>query len=143
MAHSRSVRLVRPLKGTALPSPRSWQRSVQRCLLPNPHDCRRTRQGTTDLPDAEALTAEALIKDARQRQHRRRLVLVIIAIVVIASVSAAVALVTNRLAAHNATATSNKPKVAGPPMGRVVSLKLAGLRRRAKWCAVCRRRTAS
>jgi hypothetical protein len=33
---------------------------------------------------------------------------------------------TNRPAAHEVAASPTKPKVAGPPMGRVVSLKLAG-----------------
>lgn len=78
------------------------------------------RQATTDLP-----AAEALIKEARQRQ-RRRWLLVIIAILVIVGVCTAVAMVTNRPAAHNVTAPASKAKVAGPPMGSLVSLKLAG-----------------
>jgi len=84
------------------------------------------RQTTTSPRDTEAPIAEALIKEARHRQHRRRLVLVVIAVVVITGASTAVALVTNSPAAHKVTVPSTKPKVAGPPLGRVVSLKLAG-----------------
>ena len=71
---------------------------------------------TSDLPDANEL-----IKDARQRQHRRRLVLILLAIVVIAGASTAVALVTNSPAAENVIRPSTKPKIAGPPRGRVPS----------------------
>jgi hypothetical protein len=53
-------------------------------------------------------------------------VLVIIAIVVIAGASTAVALITNRAAAKSVASPLSKPTVAGPPMGRIVSLKLAG-----------------
>jgi hypothetical protein len=84
------------------------------------------RKATTDLPEVQGLGTEALIKEARQRQHRRRLALLVVAIVVIAGASTAVALVTNSPAAHKVTAPSTKPRVAGPPMGRIVSLKLAG-----------------
>jgi hypothetical protein len=44
-------------------------------------------QATTDLPSADPLTAEALIKEARQRQ-RRRWVLVMVTMVLIASATA-------------------------------------------------------
>jgi hypothetical protein len=84
------------------------------------------RQTTTDIPEAHGVDAEALIKEARERQRRRRLVLILLAIVVIAGTSTAVALVTNSPTAHKVTAPSTKPKIAGPPLGRVVSLKLAG-----------------
>jgi hypothetical protein len=82
------------------------------------------RQATTDLPDAGPLMAEALIKEARRHRRRRHLAYVAVTIVVIAVV--AVAVVASRRTAHNAAVPSNEPKVGGPPMGRVVSLKLAG-----------------
>lgn len=82
------------------------------------------RQATTDLPDASPLTAEALIKEARRHRRRRHLAYVAVTILVIAGV--VVAVFANRRPAHNLAAASNEPKVAGPPMGRVVSLKLAG-----------------
>ncbi|MGO9582800.1 MAG: hypothetical protein ACLP36_08340 [Acidimicrobiales bacterium] len=79
------------------------------------------RQATTDLPDAEAL-----IREARQRQRRRYSALAVIIVLAIAGAFTAVATLTSRPAAHEVTASPAKPKLAGPPMGRVVSLKLAG-----------------
>jgi len=89
---------------------------------------------------AEHPDAEALIKEAGQRQHRRRLVLAVVAIVVIAGASTAVAILTNRPSAHNVGVPSSKPKVAGP-IGKVVSLK-QGPRRQPNRSALCRGRAA-
>ena len=82
------------------------------------------RQATTDVSDAGALVAEALIREAGRHRRRRHLAYVAVAIVVIAVV--AVTVVANRRTAHNAAVPSNEPKLAGPPMGRVVSLKRSG-----------------
>ena len=89
--------------------------------------------------------AEALIKEAREHQRRRHLVLVIIAIVVIAGASTAVALITNPPAAKSVASPLSKPTAAGPPMGRIVSLKLASRTpcEQSEWCPLCRRRATS
>jgi hypothetical protein len=84
------------------------------------------RQVTTDLPEADALAAEALIKEARQHQRRRHTGFAVVAVLVIAAASTAVAMVTNHPAARKVASGPTKPRVSGPPTGRVVSLKLAG-----------------
>jgi hypothetical protein len=53
----------------------------------------KPRQATTDLPDAEAL-----IREARQRQRRRYSVFAVIVVLVIAGASTAVAIVTEAVA---------------------------------------------
>ena len=63
------------------------------------------RQATTDLPGAEALMAEALIKEARQRQ-RRRWLLIVVAVLLLLVAGAILATHLVSPAKRSATSTS-------------------------------------
>ena len=60
------------------------------------------------------------------RTEYRKLAVVASLVVVVVVASVAVAMITGRLSVHRVVSRPNEPKVGGPPMGRIVSLELAG-----------------
>jgi hypothetical protein len=72
------------------------------------------RQDRTDLPEAHGVNAEALIKEARQRQHRRWFFIAIIALVAIIVSGVSYAIVSHPTASARTTGASSPTTTVSP-----------------------------